>query len=67
MALETGTAGMWEGDSGNVVIASDSAASPLVKRLVNKSDPMPPDETKMLSAEQVGLIRKWIDIGAKFD
>ena len=69
MAKETldGDGSMWEGDSGKVIDPKDSAKSLFVQRLTNKNDPMPPDETKMLSAEQVGLIRKWIDQGAKFD
>ncbi|MBI3877855.1 MAG: hypothetical protein HY300_18150 [Verrucomicrobia bacterium] len=56
------------GENGKDVIPGKSADSPLVKAVarVVEDDAMPPtDKGKPLTAEQVGLIRAWIDQGAK--
>jgi mono/diheme cytochrome c family protein len=56
---------MQGGDSGQVVISGKSSDSPLV-RLVAGLDPdrvMPP-KGERLSAQQIGLLRAWIDQGA---
>ncbi len=52
------------GDSGRVILKGESAKSPLI-HFVARIDPekvMPPeDEGDPLTAEQVGLLRAWID------
>lgn len=59
-------------EDGKVVRPGDSAKSLLVKTIAQVGDPdlwMPPEENKFdlkpLSKEQIGLIRAWIDQGAK--
>ncbi|AMV27052.1 Planctomycete cytochrome C [Gemmata sp. SH-PL17] len=53
------------GDSGGIIIPHDGANSPLVTVLSNTEDgtQMPPTG-EPLSAEQIALIKKWIDLGA---
>jgi len=56
------------GNRGAAIVPGDSAASPLI-RYVAGVDPdltMPPDEVDRLTAEQVGLLRAWIDQGANW-
>jgi len=57
------------GEDGKVVKPADSAGSILVQnvaRLGDKDNWMPPeDKGGPLTAEQIGLIRAWIDQGAK--
>ena len=56
------------GEDGKVVIAGNSAKSPLVAAVarVKEDEAMPPEgKGKPLTKEQVGLIRSWIDQGAK--
>lgn len=55
-----------------VVVAGDSAKSDLVKMVAHIGDPegwMPPTKNRAgigpLTTEQIGLIRAWIDQGAK--
>jgi cytochrome c5 len=58
---------------GKVVLAGDSAKSPLIRRVAHvtsdKDAWMPPPHNKAnigpLTPEQIGLIRAWIDQGAK--
>ena len=56
------------GENGKAITPGKSADSTLVKavaRLV-EDDAMPPEgKSKPLTAEQIGLIRAWIDQGAK--
>jgi len=59
-------------EDGKVIHAGDSAKSLLVKSVARVNDPdlwMPPEDNKFdlkpLTKEQVGLIRAWIDQGAK--
>src|SRR5262249_26127693 len=66
LRLDDGSAVLKGGDSGAVVKPGDSAGSVLV-RLVAGLDPersMPPGERKKLNAEEIGLLRAWIDQGA---
>jgi len=55
------------GDTGRVILKGESGKSPLI-HLVARLDPekaMPPEDTAdPLTAEQVGLLRAWIDQGA---
>jgi hypothetical protein len=56
------------GEDGEVVIAGKSAKSPLVQAVARLDDDsaMPPDDKgDPLTKEQIGLIRAWIDQGAK--
>ena len=60
------------GEDGKVIIPGDSAHSMLVHNVAHAGDPdayMPPPKNKAnippLTASQIGLIRAWIDQGAK--
>lgn len=56
------------GDNGKPFVAGKSADSSLVKAIarLNEDDAMPPEgKGKPLTAEQIGIIRAWIDQGAK--
>jgi hypothetical protein len=60
------------GEDGKVVLPGDSAGSMLVHNIAHAGDPdgyMPPPRNKAgigpLTKEQIGLIRAWIDQGAK--
>jgi hypothetical protein len=60
------------GEDGKVVLPSNSAGSMLVHNIAHAGDPdgyMPPPRNKAgigpLTKEQIGLIRAWIDQGAK--
>jgi len=60
------------GEDGKVVVAGNSAESMLVHNIAHVGDPdqyMPPPKNKAgigpLTKEQIGLIRAWIDQGAK--
>ena len=51
-------------DNGRVVVPGDSGKSPLVRRLLALDRPQMPYGAPALNAEEVELIRKWIDQGA---
>lgn len=53
------------GDSGRVIVPGKSAISPLIRLVaaLEEDNAMPPEGPR-LTAEQVGLIRAWIDQGA---
>jgi hypothetical protein len=60
------------GEDGKVILPGDSAGSMLVHNVAHAGDPdayMPPPRNKhgieALTKEQIGLIRAWIDQGAK--
>ena len=60
------------GEDGKVVVPGNSAGSMLIHNVAHAGDPdgyMPPPKNKdniaPLSKEQIGLIRSWIDQGAK--
>ena len=60
------------GEDGKVILPGDSAGSMLIHNVAHAGDPdayMPPPRNKhgiqALSKEQIGLIRAWIDQGAK--
>ena len=68
LRLDTLAAALKGGENGKAINAGKSADSPLVKAVarVVEDDAMPPaDKGKPLSAAEVGLIRAWIDQGAK--
>ncbi len=58
-----------EGDSGEpAIVPGDSTASELVRRVLDKDNPMPPaDFEKQLTAAQIEILQKWIDQGAKYE
>ncbi len=68
LRLDTLEAALKGGAGGESVIKGDSLKSPItlsVSRL-DEDTAMPPDEkTEPLTPEQVGLLRAWIDQGAK--
>jgi len=51
-------------DNGRVVLPGSSERSPLVRRLMARDRPQMPYGGPPLSAEDVALIRRWIDAGA---
>jgi len=54
------------GDYGPVIVPGDSAASKLVRRLVNGDGGLQMPPTGPLSNEEIGVLRAWIDQGADF-
>jgi mono/diheme cytochrome c family protein len=56
------------GDNGDAVKLGKSADSPLVHHVARLDEDMamPPKKEKALTAEQVGLLRTWIDQGARY-
>jgi predicted CXXCH cytochrome family protein len=72
LRLDTLEAALKGGEDGKVVEPGQSAASVLVHNVAHLGDPddyMPPPKNKAgippLTPEQIGLIRAWIDQGAK--
>ena len=69
LLLDTRDHALKGGDNGIDVIPGDSAKSPLihfVARVVEDSEMPPPGKGGPLTKEQVGLLRAWIDLGAKW-
>ena len=54
------------GDYGPVITAGNSAESRLIKRLVNGDGGLQMPPTGPLSAEEIGILRAWIDQGPDF-
>jgi ankyrin repeat protein/mono/diheme cytochrome c family protein len=54
------------GDYGPVILPGDSAASKLIRRLVNGDGGMQMPPTGPLTAEEIGVLRAWIDQGVEF-
>ena len=48
------------------VVAKDSANSPLIKFVAGIGDLVMPPEGQLLSSEEIGLLRAWIDQGANW-
>jgi len=72
LRLDTLAAVLKGGEDGPVVVAGNSAKSDMVASICYQGDPddyMPPPKNKgnipKLTNEQIGLIRAWIDQGAK--
>jgi mono/diheme cytochrome c family protein len=72
LRLDTLEAVLKGGEDGPALIKGDSAKSVMVAQISHQGDPddyMPPPENKAnvgpLTKEQIGLIRAWIDQGAK--
>src|SRR5947209_119823 len=54
------------GDYGPVIIPGKSSESKLIRRVVNGDGGMQMPPTGALSADEIGLLRAWIDEGAEF-
>ncbi len=58
------------GESGAVIVPGDSAKSPLFRRVISEDDDerMPPrkGDGRPLSAEEIALLKMWIDAGAQW-
>lgn len=68
LKLDTLANSLKASENGKSIIPGKSADSSLVKAIarLNEDDAMPPEgKGKPLTAEQIGLIRAWIDQGAK--
>ena len=68
LRLDSLSAAMKGGEDGEVIIAGKSEKSPLVQAVSGAVEDglMPPDgKGDPLTKEQIGLIRAWIDQGAK--
>ncbi|MFO0429058.1 MAG: DUF1553 domain-containing protein [Planctomyces sp.] len=68
LRLDTAASAIQGGDSGSAVRPGESGASLLLKRVASTKpeERMPPEqEGEPLTAEQIELIRRWIDSGAK--
>ena len=72
LRLDTSELALKGGEDGPVLVAGNSAKSVMVAQVAQVGDPddyMPPPKNKAnagpLTKEQIGLIRAWIDQGAK--
>ncbi len=67
LRLDAGKLALAGGDDGAVIVTGDSSKSPLIARVsaTDEDERMPAVGTP-LSADQVQLLRSWIDQGAKF-
>ena len=54
------------GDYGPVIIAGKSAESKLIRKLVDGDGGMVMPPTGALSAEEIGILRAWIDQGGEY-
>jgi hypothetical protein len=69
LRLHAKRSAMAGGDSGTAIKPGDAAASPLLARVAGIGDGarMPPEDSgDALSAEEVGILRAWIEQGAKW-
>jgi mono/diheme cytochrome c family protein len=70
LRLDAGRSILAGGNSGPAVVPSHSDESLLIQAVEGEADVvsrMPPeDEAEPLAAEQIALLRRWIDAGAKF-
>jgi DNA-binding beta-propeller fold protein YncE len=65
LVLETFASLSRGGDNGPVVVASDTAKSKLLLVLTGKAEPaMPPEGSEPPSAEEIGILQRWIEAGA---
>jgi len=63
LRLDTAALAIAGGDSGEAITPGKSADSLLIERILSEDERMPP-EGDPLSAEEVALIRRWVDQGA---
>ncbi|HJN10222.1 MAG TPA: DUF1553 domain-containing protein [Pirellulaceae bacterium] len=67
LRLETRALMLQGGDSGEVIVAGEADASLLIERITAEEDERmpPPEEGGTLKAEEIALIRAWINQGAE--
>ncbi|MGE5195382.1 MAG: c-type cytochrome domain-containing protein, partial [Deltaproteobacteria bacterium] len=54
------------GDSGEVIVPGKSAESRLVRMLLGTAKPkMPPKDSKQPRPEEIEMVKRWVDLGAK--
>ncbi len=54
------------GDSGEVIVPGKSESSKLVKLLLGTAKPkMPPKDSKQPRPEEIEIVKRWVDLGAK--
>ena len=66
LRLDRRQAALRGGDYGPVIKTGDSAASKLIRRVVNGDGGLQMPPTGALSDEEIGILRAWIDQGAEF-
>ncbi len=66
LRLDLKSAALRGGDSGAVIVPSQSAKSLLLERIRSRGDDKMPPEGERLSDSQVALINRWIDQGANW-
>jgi mono/diheme cytochrome c family protein len=64
LRLDSADAVLKGSTTGKVVVPADSSGSPLIRRLLGQDKPQMPFLGQPLDAEQIALIRAWIDQGA---
>jgi mono/diheme cytochrome c family protein len=62
--LDLKAAALKGGDNGKAILPGDSTASPLIRYVAGLEDTVMPPSGPRLTAEQIGLLRAWIDQGA---
>jgi len=67
LRLDTAAFVVAGGDSGPAVVAGKAGESRLVQAISGAADvsKMPPEDRPQLSVEQIGLLRRWVEAGAK--
>jgi mono/diheme cytochrome c family protein len=68
LRLDSEKAARAGGNSGVVILPGKSANSALIQAIASKDAEkvMPPGDAKKLTTEEIGILRKWIDDGAKW-
>ncbi len=66
LRLDVKSAALRGGDSGAVIVPSESAKSLLLERISSRGDDKMPPEGERLSDSHVGLIKRWIEQGANW-
>ena len=66
LRLDVKSAALRGGDSGAVIVPSQSAKSLLLERISSRGDDKMPPEGERLSDSQVALVKRWIEQGANW-
>src|SRR6185436_3029334 len=70
LRLDTREGAVAEHDGGKAIVAGDTKSSRLMQRIVSTvaDERMPPEKTgRKLTAQQIELLRRWIEQGAKYE
>src|SRR6478672_3602052 len=70
LRLDTHEGATAEHDGGKAIVAGDIKSSRLIQRILSTvaDERMPPEKTgRKLTAQQIDLLRKWIEQGAKYE